>query len=140
MAPIILDYATMAKNNSLYNTLPIFDLWVAGEVMHSLLAAYGDRKLAGQEEVARTKAKLLYSVLDKYPEIYSVVPGKSVRSRMNLCFRVAGGEAEVEKQWLKGAEERGLLGLKGHRSVGGIRISNCRYFCFFFHRISLQAA
>ncbi|KAI9885464.1 MAG: translation termination inhibitor protein itt1 [Watsoniomyces obsoletus] len=124
VAPIILDFATMAKNNSLYNTLPIFDVWIAGQVMHSLLTGFGDRKLAGQEEMASAKAELLYSVLDKYPGVYTVVPNKNVRSRMNLCFRVAGGEEEVEKKWLKGAEERGLLGLKGHRSVGGIRISN----------------
>ena len=42
---------------------------------------------------------------------------------MNVCFRIKGGDAALEKQFLKGAEERGLLGLKGHRSVGGVRAS-----------------
>ncbi|OAX80135.1 phosphoserine transaminase [Emergomyces africanus] len=122
--PIMFDYATIAKNNSLYNTLPIFNLWIAGEVIARLVQTYGDKKVSGQEEVANHKATLLYGVLDKYPQVYGIVPHKSVRSRMNLCFRVYGGDAEKEKAFLAGAEKRLLQGLKGHRSVGGIRISN----------------
>lgn len=124
VAPVILDYGVIAKNNSLYNTLSIFDVWVAGEVMGLLLASHGDKKVSGAEEVATAKANLLYDALEKHPDVYQIVPSKRVRSRMNLCFRVAHGDPDVEKQWLAGAEERGLLGLKGHRSVGGIRISN----------------
>ncbi|KAI9778316.1 MAG: Phosphoserine transaminase [Peltula sp. TS41687] len=122
--PVILDYATIAKNNSLYNTLSIFDVWIAGQVMDLQLSTYGDKKVSGMEDVARKKADLLYGVLDKYADVYHVVPHKTARSRMNICFRVAGGNADKEKEWLKGAEEKGLMGLKGHRSVGGIRISN----------------
>jgi phosphoserine aminotransferase len=121
-APIVLEYATMAKNNSLYNTLPIFNLWVAGQVIARLVSTYG--KVSGQEAVAERKAQMLYAVLDKYPHVYHVVPHQSVRSRMNVCFRVGGGDAEKEKQLLAGAEKRLLQGLKGHRSVGGIRVSN----------------
>ncbi|KAI9802811.1 MAG: Phosphoserine transaminase [Piccolia ochrophora] len=121
--PIVLEYATIAKNNSLYNTLSIFDVWVAGQVMANLLSTFGDKKVSGMEEVANGKSELLYGQLDKWPKVYHVVPDKTVRSRMNICFKVLG-EGEVEKEWLKGAEERGLMGLKGHRSVGGIRISN----------------
>ena len=91
--------------------------------MRGLLAAYGDAKVAGQEEVSAEKARMVYEILDRNPEVYTVVPDKSVRSRMNICFRVGGGDAEMEKRFLEGAEERGLLGLKGHRSVGGIRAS-----------------
>ncbi|KAL1959960.1 hypothetical protein VTO42DRAFT_628 [Malbranchea cinnamomea] len=122
--PIVLDYATIAKNNSLYNTLPIFNLWIAGEVIANLVQTYGAQKISGQEEIAAKKAKLLYDVLDKYPNVYQVVPDKSVRSRMNICFRVYGSDAEKEKEFLAGAEKRLLQGLKGHRSVGGIRASN----------------
>ncbi|KAL2374091.1 hypothetical protein RJ035_003005 [Blastomyces gilchristii] len=122
--PIMFDYATIAKNNSLYNTLPIFNLWIAGEVMAKLVETYGDKKVSGQEVIANRKAELLYATLDKYPQVYGVVPHKSVRSRMNICFRVYGGDAEKEKVFLAGAEKRLLQGLKGHRSVGGIRISN----------------
>ncbi|RLL94512.1 hypothetical protein CFD26_101678 [Aspergillus turcosus] len=121
---IILDYGTIAKNNSLYNTLPIFNLWIAGQVMAELVQTYGVQKITGQEEISNRKADILYSVLDKYPQVYHVVPDKSVRSRMNICFRVYGGDAEKEKEFLAGAEKRLLQGLKGHRSVGGIRASN----------------
>ena len=121
---IVLDYATIAKSNSLYNTLSIFSLWIAGQVMNNLVSTFGDKKVAGQEEIAVRKAGLLYETLDKYPNVYQVVPEKSVRSRMNICFRVYGGDEAKEKEFLAGAEKRNLTGLKGHRSVGGIRASN----------------
>ncbi|GME57539.1 putative phosphoserine aminotransferase protein [Neofusicoccum parvum] len=124
IGPIVFDWPTIAKNNSLYNTLPIFDVWVAGQVMQSLVQSYGAQKIGGQEQISNQKAELLYGVLDKYPDVYRVVPDKTVRSRMNLCFRVHGGDDAKEKEFLAGAEKRGLTGLKGHRSVGGIRISN----------------
>lgn len=122
--PVVFDYATIAKNNSLYNTLPIFNLWIAGQVMADLVNAYGTQKVSGQEEIANRKAQLIYGVLDKYPQVYQVVPDKSVRSRMNICFRVHNGDAEKEKAFLAGAEQKLLQGLKGHRSVGGMRASN----------------
>jgi len=71
------------------------------------------KKLGRQEEISNKKAALLYSVLDKYPQVYRVVPDKTVRSRMNICFRVSGGDAE-EKEILAGTESRLLQGLKGH--------------------------
>jgi phosphoserine aminotransferase len=122
--PVVLDYATIAKNNSLYNTLPIFNLWVAGQVMADLMAEFSAQKVSGQEEVANKKAQLIYGALDKYPEVYQVVPDASVRSRMNICFRVSGGDDAKEKAFIAGAEKRLLQGLKGHRSVGGMRASN----------------
>jgi phosphoserine aminotransferase len=123
IGPIVLDWPTIAKNNSLYNTLPIFDVWVAGRVMERLLKEHPG-SLKAQEAEANRKAEMLYSVLDSNSEVYNVVPEKKVRSRMNLCLRVKGGDADAEKAFIKGAEAKGLLGLKGHRSVGGIRISN----------------
>ncbi|KAI9888723.1 MAG: Phosphoserine transaminase [Vezdaea aestivalis] len=122
--PIIFDYPTIAKNNSLYNTLSILDVYTAGRVMEPMVNKFGEQKVAGMQAIADRKSKILYEALDKFPRVYSVVPDVSVRSRMNLCFRVYAGDAEKEKEWLKGAEEKGLTGLKGHRSVGGIRISN----------------
>ncbi|KAF3483674.1 phosphoserine aminotransferase [Arthroderma uncinatum] len=122
--PIVMDYAITAKNNSLYNTLPIFTLWIAGQVIAALVKTHGEAKVAGQEDIVEKKTALLYGALDKYPKVYQVVPHKSVRSRMNVCFRVSGGDAEKEKEFIAGAEKRLLQGLKGHRSVGGIRASN----------------
>ncbi|KKK15758.1 hypothetical protein P175DRAFT_0497715 [Aspergillus ochraceoroseus IBT 24754] len=125
IAPTILDYSTVAKNNSLYNTLSIFDVYVAGQVIKKLLATFPD-KVDGQQVVAERKAAKIYEALDAYPDVYRVVPGKNARSRMNVCFRVTknGNIDESEKAFLKGGVERGITGMKGHRSVGGIRASN----------------
>lgn len=143
--PIMLSYPPLAANNSLYNTLPIFDVYIAGEVMADLVTAGG---LTTQEGIANKKAEMIYSALEVAPALYKLVADKPVRSRMNMTFRIAakggnpGGDVQsekgaetddLEKAFLKGAEERGLMGLKGHRSVGGIRISN-------YNSIDLKAA
>lgn len=120
--PVVLSWPVIAKNNSLYNTMPIFSIWIAGEVMRGSLLTHGSSKLAGQEALSNAKAEKIYRILDDNPEIYQPVNDKTVRSRMNICFRV--GDAATEKQFLEGAEKRLLQGLKGHRSVGGIRASN----------------
>ena len=120
--PTILNWAVIAKNESLYNTMPIFSIWIAKTVLESLVETHGAAKVAGQQNVANEKAEMLYEVLDAHPDMYQVVPHKSVRSRMNLCFRVK--DEKTEREFLDGAKERSLLGLNGHRSVGGVRISN----------------
>lgn len=132
----MLNFATIASNNSLYNTLPIFNLYVATLVLQSLVEMFGEKRVGGQEVVANRKASTIYDILDKYSHVYRVAPDTSVRSRMNICFRilpkgatngtdgtVAPDEAR-EKEFLAGAEKKNLMGLKGHRSVGGIRASN----------------
>ncbi|KAF4437430.1 tRNA modification GTPase [Fusarium acutatum] len=122
--PIIFSYETIAKNNSLYNTLSIFDVYIAGQVLKKSLSTYN--KVEGQEAVSAKKAELIYGALDAHPDVYRVVPDKSVRSRMNICFRVTknGDTDGTEKAFLKEATAQGLTGLKGHRSVGGIRASS----------------
>ena len=67
---------------------------------------------------------MVYDILDANPAVFQVCPDRKVRSRMNICFRIYGGDKEKEKAFLEGAEKRGLQGLKGHRSVGGVRVSN----------------
>ncbi|TQS31806.1 hypothetical protein Golomagni_07900 [Golovinomyces magnicellulatus] len=123
--PIILQYETIAKNNSLYNTLSIFDVYIAGQVLKNSLKTYSNR-VAGQEAVSAAKAKAIYDALDAHADVYKIVPAKNVRSRMNICFRVQkGGDVDAaEKEFLKQSTALGLTGLKGHRSVGGIRASN----------------
>ncbi|KAF5972261.1 tRNA modification GTPase [Fusarium coicis] len=122
--PIIFSYETIAKNNSLYNTLSIFDVYIAGQVLKKSLSTYN--KVEGQEAVSAKKAELIYGALDAHPDVYRVVPDKSVRSKMNICFRVTknGDTDGTEKAFLKEATAQGLTGLKGHRSVGGIRASS----------------
>lgn len=68
---------------------------MAGQVLKKLLSTYPD-KVQGQEVVAGRKANLVYGALDAYPDVYQVVPEKSVRSRMNICFRVVKVRT---KQW-----------------------------------------
>ncbi|CZT08489.1 related to 3-phosphoserine aminotransferase [Rhynchosporium agropyri] len=126
IGPIILDYATIAKNNSLYNTLSIFDVYIAGQVLKNSLANFPN-KVDDQEKLANAKAEAIYTALEKFGESYQIVPSQSARSRMNICFRVThltSGVEDSEKTFLKAATEQGLTGLKGHRSVGGIRASN----------------
>lgn len=76
--------------------------------------------------MAVKKANIIYGALEAHPDVYRIVPDKSVRSRMNICFRVTkNGDIDgTEKAFLKEATGLGLTGLKGHRSVGGIRASN----------------
>lgn len=128
IGPIVLSYETIAKNNSLYNTLSIFDVYIAGQVLKKLLAEYPRYKVDGQEAVANEKAKLIYEALEAFPQVYKIVPDKTARSRMNICFRIIKGPDTdaSEKAFLSDAKEKGLEGLKGHRSVGGIRASNVR--------------
>ncbi|KAI1648108.1 phosphoserine aminotransferase [Daldinia loculata] len=123
--PIIFSYETIAKNNSLYNTLSIFDVYIAGQVLKKLLTTFPD-KVDDQQAVANQKAEIIYKALEAHPNVYRIVPDKSVRSRMNICFRVTvNNDTEgAEAKFLKDATALGLTGLKGHRSVGGIRASN----------------
>ncbi|PVI03863.1 phosphoserine aminotransferase [Periconia macrospinosa] len=120
--PRILEYEAIAKSNSLYNTLSIFDVYIAGRVLKKLLQQYPD-KVQGQQAVSESKAQLIYSALEAHPSVYKIVPDKTVRSRMNICFRIQGSDA-AEQNFLKQAATLGLTGLKGHRDVGGIRASN----------------
>lgn len=103
-------------------------------MLKKLLRTYPD-KVEGQEAVSDKKAQLLYGVLEAHSDVYKIVPDKTVRSRMNICFRVTkGGDVGAsEKAFLKEATAQGLTGLKGHRSVGGIRASN-------YNSISLEGA
>lgn len=92
-------------------------------MIRGLLTAYGDSKISGQEAVSNAKAETIYRILDANPEVYQAVNHKSVRSRMNICFRVK--DAVTEKEFLEGAEARKLLGLKGHRvRIFGVHISS----------------
>lgn len=99
--------------------------------MKRLLQQHPD-KVQGQELLSQKKAQLIYEALEAYPDIYQIIPDKAARSRMNICFRIKGGDA-VEEAFLKDAAALGLTGLKGHRELKGIRASN-------YNSISLEAA
>jgi len=117
--PAMLTYKIHAKNDSLYNTPPVFPIYVVGLVLKWIESQGG---IAQVEKVNERKAAKIYSALDAYPEIYDVVvKEKSDRSLMNLTFRLK--DPEKEKAFLQKAESREMDGLKGHRSVGGLRAS-----------------
>lgn len=105
-------------------------MYIAGQVLKRLLLQHP--KVQGQQAIAEEKAQLIYRALEAHPDIYVIIPDKTVRSRMNICFRIKGGDP-VEDAFLKEAAALGLTGLKGHRSVGGVRASN-------YNSVPLEAA
>jgi phosphoserine aminotransferase len=100
-------------------------VYIIGQVLKKLLQTYPD-KVAGQQAISEKKAQLIYDAIESFPEIYRIIPSKAVRSRVNICFRVTkGGDIDAaEKAFLAEGTSQGLTGLKGHRSIGGIRASN----------------
>lgn len=117
--PAILSYKTHAKADSLYNTPPVFPIYVVSLVLKWIEAQGG---LSVIEQRNREKAAILYDALDKFPETYEpTVTDKGDRSLMNVTFRLRNSERD--KEFLAGAQARDMDGLKGHRNVGGFRAS-----------------
>ncbi len=117
--PTMLDYRTFIKERSLYNTPPVFPIYV------SMLTLRWLKKLGGPLAIHRrnkAKAKLLYEEIDANPLFVGTV-AKEDRSLMNACFVMAPGYEALEKEFLRETENNGIVGLKGHRSVGGFRAS-----------------
>jgi len=116
--PIMLDYRQQADNKSLYNTPPTFAIYMLGLVLRWL------KDLGGLEEIARrneAKAGLLYRTIDASGGFYRGHAQPAHRSRMNVTFRLPS--EELDRQFAQEAAAEGLDGLKGHRSLGGIRAS-----------------
>ena len=116
--PVMMNYETILNKDSLYNTPPVFAIYIVGKVAKWLKKQGG---LAAMEAVNRKKAALLYALLDKYPEFYKGRAEKASRSIMNVTFNLPS--KELEAKFVEEGKQRGLGGLKGHRSVGGIRAS-----------------
>ncbi|GBF49763.1 phosphoserine aminotransferase [Leptospira ryugenii] len=115
--PNLMNYALMEKNGSLYNTPPTYSIYIAKLVFDWLIKKGG---LSVMEKENEEKAKALYDALDASSLFYAPVPKKH-RSVMNVVFK--SNEPKLEAEFLKGAEENGLAGLKGYRDVGGFRAS-----------------
>jgi len=114
----MLNYKIHAENNSLYNTPPVFGIYIVGLVAKWLLSIGGLEAIA---KINDEKAKLIYDAIDNSNGFYRGHAEKDSRSKMNITFRLPN--EDLEKQFVKEATERGLVGLKGHRSVGGLRAS-----------------
>ncbi len=113
--PTMLQYKVHAENNSLFNTPPCYSIYVCGLVFQWL------KKLGGVPEMQKIneeKAKILYDFIDN-SNMFKGTAKKEDRSLMNVTFIT--GNKDLDAKFVKEAEEHGLVNLKGHRSVGGMR-------------------
>ena len=115
--PSMFDYQVQIEGGSMYNTPPVFAIYVSMLTLNWLKAKGG---VSAIEQENDAKAKALYTEIDRNP-LFKGVCAVEDRSHMNVCFVVEN--PEHEKPFLKYCEEKGIVGLKGHRSVGGFRAS-----------------
>ncbi len=116
--PTMLKYGTHAKNNSLYNTPPTFGIYMLGEVLNWA------RELGGLKAISELndkKANLIYDAIDLSDGFYIGHAEKDSRSLMNITFNLK--TEELEKRFLAQAKQEGFVGVNGHRSIGGCRVS-----------------
>ncbi|NMA02599.1 MAG: 3-phosphoserine/phosphohydroxythreonine transaminase [Clostridia bacterium] len=116
--PTMLRYSTFAENNSLYNTPPTFGIYMIGLVLEWVKDQGGLEKIYQKNQ---EKAALIYDVIDNSNGFYVGHAEKNSRSLMNITFRVK--DEELEKKFLAEGKARGFIGINGHRSVGGCRVS-----------------
>jgi phosphoserine aminotransferase len=117
ITPSAFNYKTQADNDSMYNTPPTYAIYIAGLVLKHVKERGG---MKAMEEHNRAKAKLLYDYLD-HSSFFSNSVARDDRSLMNVPFQLK--DAALDEAFLKGAQARGMIQLKGHRVVGGMRAS-----------------
>lgn len=115
--PTMIDYRNHIEAGSLLNTPPVFAIYVCLLTLRWLKNIGG---VAEAEKRNNKKAALLYDTIDAHP-IYTGTVATEDRSKMNACFLI--NDAELEKEFLSRCKEEGMVGVKGHRSVGGFRVS-----------------
>lgn len=117
--PTMLDYRTFVKENSLYNTPPVFPIYVCLLTLRWIKKSGG---LKAMQRRAKAKGAVLYDEMDRNPLFRGTV-AKEDRSLMNACFVMEDKYAALEDEFMKECKANGMIGLKGHRSVGGFRAS-----------------
>jgi phosphoserine aminotransferase len=127
--PSILDYRVHLAARSIYNTPPVFAIYVLMLVTRWLRHTIGG--LTRIAELNRIKAQLVHAALDAFPDIYRVHGEPACRSQTNIAFRLAS--ATQEQAFLQEAARRGFTGLEGHRSIGGLRAS-------LYNAVTVEAA
>lgn len=116
--PTMLKYSTFAEKDSLYNTPPVFCIYMVNKTLHWI------KRQGGVETIAQNnaaKAKLIYDVIDQSGGFYNGHAEKPYRSNMNITFNLA--TPEMEKDFIAKGKAAGFVGINGHRSVGGCRAS-----------------
>ena len=117
--PTMVAFRTHVENGSMFNTPPVFPIYVLMETLRWL------KSIGGVPEIYRRnkeKAALLYDEIDRNPLFRGTVD-KQDRSLMNICFVMADGYEELAPEFMEFTKERGIVGIKGHRLVGGFRAS-----------------
>ena len=117
--PTMLDYRTHVDGASMFNTPPVFSIFVMNETLKWL------KGIGGVEAINKInvgKAELLYNEIDRNP-LFVGTAAKEDRSIMNVCFVMAPGYEALQDEFMAYAKEHGMVGIKGHRSVGGFRAS-----------------
>ncbi|MBQ7749951.1 MAG: 3-phosphoserine/phosphohydroxythreonine transaminase [Bacteroidales bacterium] len=117
--PTMLDYRTHIDKLSMFNTPPVFSIFVMNETLKWLKGIGGVDAIHALDV---KKAELLYGEIDRNP-LFVGTAEKEDRSLMNVCFVMAPGYEHLQDAFMGFAKERGMIGIKGHRSVGGFRAS-----------------
>jgi len=117
--PTMLNYATHIKEGSMFNTPPCFAIFTCLETLRWIKSLGG---INAMEEMNRKKAQLLYDAIDNSKMFVGTVE-KDSRSLMNICFVMKDQNKDKEEKFLDFAKAKGMVGIKGHRSVGGFRAS-----------------
>ncbi len=117
--PTMLDYRVHIDKESMFNTPPVFSIYVMYETLKWLKGIGG---VEAVQAVNRKKSDLLYGEIDRNP-LFVGTAAKEDRSDMNVCFVMAPGYEDLQDEFLAFSKEKGMVGIKGHRSVGGFRAS-----------------
>lgn len=117
--PTMLDYRTHVDGGSMFNTPPVFAIFVMNETLKWLKSIGGVEAI---NIINTEKAKMLYDEIDRNP-LFVGTAAKEDRSIMNVCFVMAEGYEALQDEFMAFAKEKGMVGIKGHRSVGGFRAS-----------------
>ena len=117
--PTMLDYRTHIDKLSMFNTPPVFNIFVMNETLKWIKSVGGVEAI---QKINQKKADMLYAEIDRNP-LFVGTAAKEDRSLMNVCFVMAPGYETLQDEFLAFAKEQGMVGIKGHRSVGGFRAS-----------------
>ena len=126
--PPVFAYKNLVKLDSIYNTAPVLPIYVSLLMCRWIKKEFGS--LEGVAKFNERKASMIYGLLDKYPDFYTGHSEVSARSTMNIILKFK--KPELQDKFLEQATQKGFLNLKGHRELGGIRISN-------YNAITLEA-
>ncbi len=117
--PTMMNVNTHVENNSMFNTPPVFPIFVMNETLKWIKSIGG---VEAMYKINVEKAKILYDEIERN-SLFRPTVDEADRSLMNICFVMAEGKEELAADFLKFATERGMVGIKGHRLVGGFRAS-----------------